>query len=228
MSVIERNDRHEYFIDGIERPGVNFILETVGVKKPCPFIKTHFLTRGKYTHQAIDLEIEGVLDYDNLDDALCPFIDGFRDFVTDTGIKLFVEPIKSRWISYSNPPFCGEYDGRGQLPDHPRPAIGEWKTGYKQAWHKYQVGLYALAKGDHDCFIVWLSKEGKYKWEYFGGAKYLALENECRDILANFYREFMNGDLLSGQPVVAAPFPMTSSLSDEPGSTGPGFITDEK
>ena len=196
---IERNDNHEYRIDGREIPYVSMILEVTGIKKKCDFIKPHYLTRGTYFHQAIDYDIEGKLDYDSLDNSLKPFIDGFRDFRKSTGIIFSNETKQDRKI-YHKPPYeyCGEYDCKGQIPGHKRQALIEWKSGYRQTWHKYQNGLYCLDT-DYESVIVWFAKDGTWKWKYYTAIEQLQIAQECRKILEKFYSEFMNADLFGNK-----------------------------
>jgi hypothetical protein len=224
MGMIERDDNHRYFKDGREIPYVSMILEVTGIKKPCNFIRPHYLERGRIFHEGIDLEIDNGFGQYIHDKAIQPFIDGFHDFAKTTGVQFQPEKKSERKVYMHSPEFCGEYDRSAQFPGHKRPALCEWKSGYKQSWHPYQNGLYCLAKGGHDNVVVWFAKDGTWKWKYYEGLEYLAIEQKCRLILEKFYREFMNADLY-GRPAASVPSPLQSPPIDEiPASAGAGSL----
>jgi hypothetical protein len=224
MGMIERDDNHRYFKDGREIPGVHFILEITGKIKNDWKIPDHFLTRGKYIEDAVRLLIDGVLDENNLDKRLKPFIIAFKAFQKDTGVELINLPKKERFLYNRNPEYCGEYDFPAQFPGHKRMACLELKGGYEQPFHKYQNGMYCMALKNMDNVILWLRKDGTYKYRYYSALKQLAIEQKCRLILEKFYREFMNADLY-GRPAASVPSPLQSPPIDEiPASAGAGSL----
>lgn len=53
-----------------------------------PWFSDAVKARGTYVHQAIQMDVEGVLDYDALDDAIRGSVDGWRAFLMETGAEI--------------------------------------------------------------------------------------------------------------------------------------------
>lgn len=78
---------HEYYFDGRNVPGISKILKKLGLTKSYAGVNDYYRQRGVFAHEAIELDLQGDLDFDTLDPALKPFVTAWRAFVAKHGYK---------------------------------------------------------------------------------------------------------------------------------------------
>lgn len=79
-----KEDKHQYFWDGVEVPGITHILKTVGLSKPYDNVDPYYRDRGKAVHKAIELDIQGDLDLSTLHEDCVPYFKAWKGFVKKT------------------------------------------------------------------------------------------------------------------------------------------------
>lgn len=67
------SEKHQYFWNGKRVPGVNQILQELGLAKDFSRVDTFYRDRGIATHKALELYIKGTLDQDSLDPVIVPY-----------------------------------------------------------------------------------------------------------------------------------------------------------
>ncbi len=153
LSFIVRPDfdheEHVYRVDGVARPGVTEILKAANLSDNAtggngwsidPDVLDNAAERGAIVHLAVELDCQGTLDEDTVDDEIWPYVEAWRDFVSDTGFL----PLANELTFYEP---CSDYAGTldmiGLIGD--QLTILDLKTGSVglKAWHKYQLAAYA-------------------------------------------------------------------------------------
>lgn len=103
---------HRYQINGKDVPSVTQVL---GMANLYAFIDKQLLAKaarfGTAVHKATELYDAGTLDYNSLDAALVPYLEGWRKFLTDTQFQI----INSEEIVGSSLGYAGTYDRIGLL-----------------------------------------------------------------------------------------------------------------
>lgn len=101
---------HRYYVDNKLTPSVTQIL---GLANLYEFIDKRLLEKagrfGTAVHKATELFDEGTLDFESLDVALIPYLEGWKKFLTDTKFEL----LESESIVASKLGFAGTYDRVG-------------------------------------------------------------------------------------------------------------------
>jgi len=174
-----REDTHEYFFDGKQVPGVNEVMQSVGVVDysfiPVADRDTYF-TRGTYVHLAMELLLKDELDWDTIDPAIEGYVRAGQQFIFDTGFKAInIEtPLYHPVWGYAGTPDCV-----GVLCDNPldsrfvaineRHIVIDWKSCPIMSYVRWQTAAYqelyainGIANGV-ERYGVELKKTGKYK-----------------------------------------------------------------
>lgn len=141
-----RHDTHQYFVDGIEIPGVSDILEEGGLKHGWQGF-SQAQERGIKVHQACEL-----LDLDDLDWASLGewplewrnLVKSWERFKADTG---FVPELIEYQGYHPQFRFAGTLDRRGRFPGEAVSTILDLKTGAKEDWHRFQTEGYKVLGG---------------------------------------------------------------------------------
>ena len=157
MNLTFDPESHVYRFNGRKVPSVTEILRAEG------FIDTAWFTdygrqRGKLAHLAIHLLDEGELDEESLDPVLSPYVEAWKRFKADTGVRV----IESE-APCADP--LGRYAG---TPDKIVVMDGKQvcldiKTGTVQPWTRLQLCAYCEAKGIYRRSAVGLHDDGTYK-----------------------------------------------------------------
>lgn len=152
------DDQHVYTLDGRPLPSSTGILKAQG------FIDTTWYNedarlRGTYCHLACHLYDKGTLDYDALDDALKPYLDGYIRFIEETGFQVVESEVPRYHPQYL---YAGTPDKTGAM--NGADALVDLKTGVIQPWTALQLASYEMFfDGPMKRFGVQLTDDGKYK-----------------------------------------------------------------
>lgn len=153
LSFIARPDfdpeTHTYRVDGVVRPSVTEILRTANLSdngmsaggwEIDADVLDNAAERGTMVHLAVELDCQGVLDEDSVDDEIWPYVEAWREFVADTG---FVRIANELPIYEPMGDYCGTLDLLGYIGEEL--TIIDLKTGSVglKPWHKYQLAAYA-------------------------------------------------------------------------------------
>lgn len=133
---ITLNDDHEYFVDGVRKPGVSEILEDVGLIDKT-WYNDHACLRGTYVHKAVEIYHTSILDFSSLDDEIKPYFRAYVQFVQKTRFKpLLVERM------YHEPTYdyCGTPDLVGYV--NGELTVIDIKTGGVSNWAPIQLAGY--------------------------------------------------------------------------------------
>lgn len=164
-----KDDTHQYFLDGVEIPGITSVLKRAGIvgNYPCDCDETPgcFCPRCKGTkiHKAIEFDCKSTLDFDSLDVSMKPYILGWRDFCKafDYHPEYYELKVFSRSYRYA-----GRIDTAGKLKD--KFYLVEIKTGAKHPTHKLQTAAQSFAftttenKNVDGRLCVYLKDDGTY------------------------------------------------------------------
>ena len=149
---------HTYRLDGVEIPGVNKILEALGIKDTRWYTE-EACARGKAVHDAIQYLVEDDLDEASVAPEIAPYVDAFRLFLKESGFQVQEAEIRlsSRPVSYAG---TADLIGRFELG----PCLVEIKTGSTPPWAKLQAAAYALCfTVPPQRFLLELRKNGTYR-----------------------------------------------------------------
>lgn len=171
-------ETHTYRVNGVVMPHVTGLLRDAGLSGDPATGTPNFQIpdevignareRGHYVHEAIELDAQGILDEDSLDDEIYGYLEAWRDFVDDTGYVSIAQEIPCYVPEYG---YCCTVDDVGYIGD--RLTIIDRKTGSVglKPWHKYQLAANAwpfvlstvpIADWPHR-MMVWLRPELKRK-----------------------------------------------------------------
>jgi len=73
-------EKHQYWLGEKRIPGVSEILQKVGLTKNYDGVDPFFRDRGRATHKAIELHLQGILDPSSLDLAVTPHFEAFLKY----------------------------------------------------------------------------------------------------------------------------------------------------
>ena len=120
---IEMDSEHRYMADGLPCVSVTTILQKLGFvdfSKVPPEILEYASLRGKYTHMAIELYLQGKLNEKTLDTAIQPYFQGFKKFASEHELKpLHLEKMFAikHLLLAGTIDFIGEVDGVKRICD---------------------------------------------------------------------------------------------------------------
>ena len=153
------SQNHKFSINGHPLPSVTTILSDIGFINKDWFTEDG-RTRGSFVHLACQLDDQGELDEESLDDTLRPYLTAWRSFKSDSGIdiKKIEEP-----GYFINPLFAG-------IPDrvcilNKTKTIIDIKSGVVSPVTGLQLAAYDIIEGGirNKRLAVHLTEEGKYK-----------------------------------------------------------------
>lgn len=133
-------DTHEYFWDGIKKPGVSDIIDSAGLSdfwKVPKYILDKAAYLGKCVHEACHYLDTNTLDWETLDELLVPYVHAWRQFKEDTRFEIRHSEVKLYSKKYGfagTPDRIGLIDGKEVLPDI--------KTGINTIAHGVQTAAY--------------------------------------------------------------------------------------
>jgi len=162
-----KEDTHEYFADGKLVPGVNEIMESVGVQD---FSRNggdpeEYFPRGLIVHDCMKLLLTDGLDWDTVDPRIEGYVRAGEKFISDSGFKpICVE----KPLYHPSWNYAGTGDAVGTVPDG-RVILPDWKTGAVTRSVKWQTAGYGeLYDVNGICKVterygLQLKSNGKYK-----------------------------------------------------------------
>jgi hypothetical protein len=161
---------HKYQLGDRVLPSVTQVLQATGLADfSAPWFTADCRDRGSLMHQAIALDVEGVLDDETLDPQLRPYLDGWRRFLEESRCEV------ERWETPVCDPalgYAGTLDGILRVPhSDARRLLVDIKRGFyrsagpqtaaykRLAWHFYtdQPVIFERA-------VVELSGDGRYQF----------------------------------------------------------------
>lgn len=162
-------ESHRYQLGDRVLPSVTGILKDTGLADfSAPWFTADCLERGSFIHQAIALDVEGVLDDDVLDPSLRPYLDGWRQFLSDTGYEI------DRWETPVCDPvlgYAGTLDGILRMPNAgARRLLVDIKRGFyrsagpQTAAYKRLAGQFYSQPVFFDRAVVQLMGDGRYQF----------------------------------------------------------------
>lgn len=112
---------HSYFFDGNPVPGVTSILKPItDYSAVPPHVLQAAANFGKAVHLACELDDLGELDESQLDPALMPYLEGWRNFSREHGVQWFAieQPVYNKALRYAGTPDrYGIVDGLNAVVD---------------------------------------------------------------------------------------------------------------
>ena len=165
-----RESDHSYWLNDVRVPGVNEIIEAVGLTDPAAkrnYTPFH-AARGKALHKATYLHDIGVLDESTIDPEITGYFKAYKLFV-----KQYIQ-YQDQWsameliVFNSDLFYAGTLDRTGRLCTKDGLIIVDIKSGQKEKWHAVQLALYALALSEGNRFDLklyglYLKKDGTFK-----------------------------------------------------------------
>ncbi len=150
---------HKYSYDGKQLPSVTTVIKEV-LDIQYPDYAIYHATRGTYVHKAIELYLNGTLDFSSVDKTIKPYLDSFIKFQE----KAKIEPIllEERFAD-KDITFAGTVDIVGKVKG--KTYLFDIKTGQKQDSYNAQMAGYKKLLNDNDTeidgiYILDLKPEG--------------------------------------------------------------------
>lgn len=124
---------HTYRVAGIVRPSVTQILHPIhNFDHVDPDVLERARQFGTHVHAATDLFDRGILDEDNLDLPLVPYLEAYKTFLLETG---FVVTHSEERVYNPRQKYCGTLDRRGTWKG------STWLLDFKSGAVPRSVGL---------------------------------------------------------------------------------------
>ncbi len=135
--------KHKYSYDGKQLPSVTTVIKEV-LNIQYPDYAIYHATRGTFVHKAIELYLNGTLDFSSIDETIKPYLDSFIKFQE----KARIEPIllEERFAD-KNITFAGTVDIVGKVKG--KTYLFDIKTGHKQDSYKAQMAGYKKLLSDN-------------------------------------------------------------------------------
>jgi hypothetical protein len=161
--------KHEYRYDGVVIPGVTTILKPLIDYSHVPADRLAAASRlGTMVHKTTELYDEGVLDEDDLDPILVPYLEGWKRFRRE--VEFVPDTIEQR-LYHPELRYCGTSDRTGRVRGYKSvvdikkmmtlgPVIGVQTAAYMEAHNRHGAGIekrYALG----------LRPDGTYRLQEF-------------------------------------------------------------
>lgn len=155
-------ENHKYFYAGYPVPGLNEILESMGLcdfSNVPPGLLEYKTAIGDAVHLALDLDSAGILDEESLDDQTLPRVEAYRKFAKD---HQFVTEWSERQL-FSERGYAGTGDRGGKM--NGLSAYVDIKTGCKYRENRLKTAGYnaILQYAVRGC--VYLFEDGTYEWD---------------------------------------------------------------
>lgn len=159
---------HKYTYLGSPYPNVTSILQAVGITNytwmPAAQKEAVF-QRGSFAHKACELDDDGSLDWEELDEELRGYVLAWRAFKAELSVMggVLLPDWTERKMVCVALGYCGTMDRMVELNGHTVPL--DIKTGVITKACGIQLAAYDLARGacDGERWGVQLSKDGEYK-----------------------------------------------------------------
>jgi hypothetical protein len=153
---------HEYKIGGVKIPSVTQIIKEAGLMPTYKPDGDFAMVRGSHVHKAAELYDLGRLDEENLDQALVPYLEGWKKYREQAKIEFVAGGIE-KMVADQAGRFAGTLDRLGLDKDGALCVI-DIKTGSPAAWHSLQMAAYAMTqKGLPRRIAVYLTGAAEYR-----------------------------------------------------------------
>jgi hypothetical protein len=169
---------HSYRVNGRAVPSVTQVLSPLEDFSRVP---RHVLEAarefGQHVHEACDLYNRGELDWLTLDSALTPYVEGWRQFIDETGAVILASefPVAHDQLGYAGTPdVLIQMRDKLWIPDIKSTAIVPSTVGYQTA--AYSKAYQRMTGQEPSRCCVLLTGDGRYKlhtrketsdWEMF-------------------------------------------------------------
>lgn len=157
--------KHEYRVDGCVVPSVTQVNRLAGLSD-FDGVNPDLLERnqefGTHVHKAVELCCKGTLDEEKLDEALRPYLQGWKNFVEDFGYICHAWEHQGYSEVYR---FAFTIDQLGEITKgkYVGKSIGDIKTGKPKPADAVQLGGYKIGTGREykNVFILYLDPDFK-------------------------------------------------------------------
>jgi len=150
MNDILLTEDHKYFVNGREVPGVTTILKEM-LNLDMGMTDQFYRDRGTEIHKACELWIKGERGF-VMDSRICPFLDGFKKFLRETGFEVRYVEKKIHNPTYQ---YCGTLDLFGMMEvNHDKYALIDIKGGVKAKYYRLQTALYGQGLFAHEQYDI--------------------------------------------------------------------------
>jgi len=124
---------------GDELPRVSQILKLAGVLPDSTYLPQSALDRGTAVHLYTELYDRGRLDESQVDPIVAPYLEGYKNFLLETGAEVIgiEEKVESRIYQYQ-----GRLDRRLKIGKDF--LVMDIKCGQPMPWHALQLAAYSL------------------------------------------------------------------------------------
>lgn len=166
--LVFRAEDHSYWLGERRLPSVTAVLKDAGLADfSAPWFTDAILARGSAIHQAIALDIEGVLDEDGLDETLLPYLAGWRRFLEESVFEV------ERWeIPVCDPilGYAGTLDGILRTSSGTRKTLVDVKRGFypsagpQTAAYQRLAGRFYDTAVSIDRAVIELPGDGTYRF----------------------------------------------------------------
>ncbi len=168
---------HKYSYGGKILPSVTTIIkETLNIQYPEYAI--YHATRGTFVHKAIELYLNGNLDFSSIDETIRPYLDSFIKFQEQAKIEpvLLEERFADKALTFAGTvDIVGKVKGKTYLFDiktgQKQDSYNAQMAGYKKLLNDNDInidGIYILDLKPSGCKVIKIEKIEKY-WELFEG-----------------------------------------------------------
>lgn len=159
--VLDSSTHRYYYVSPGARPqpvaGVTEILKGVGIISH-DWVSEYALDRGTQVHKAMQLLIQGRLDWSSLDERIAGYVKGGAKFCAAAGVELGAPESLTEHLVYSRTyGYAGKLDAF--LSVFGRQAIVDWKSGVLGLAH-IQTSAYAEAFAEERGIVASLPRYG--------------------------------------------------------------------
>lgn|SRR3990167_181921 len=158
MPLVIDREKHEYHVDGRKVLSITDCMKSAGLIDNV-YADDYTLWVGTATHRAIELHINGTLNYAVLDPELIPRVEAWDEFIKHTGFR----PLATEKAFYNfNLRVAGTLDVYGVFPDD-KEGIIEIKSGDVSRWAGIQTAGQDILMGgkQRQRFGIKIPKIGK-------------------------------------------------------------------
>ena len=176
---------HVYRLGDRVLPSVTQVLKEAGIIDDTWYTEESRI-RGSFAHEATALDDAGVLDESSVDSSLAGYLEAWRRFKRDSGMRILKAEFRICDRVYG---YAGTVD-RLAVVRH-QPTIPDIKTGDPEPWHALQLAGYArCVPGRPMRMGVYLHDDGKYTTRTYTDPSDDAAFLACVGV-ANWKRRFM-------------------------------------
>jgi hypothetical protein len=134
-------EAHRYTLNGKRVPSVTQVLSVLEDWDKVPWdVLEAARVFGSHVHDAVDLMIRGILDWDALDAALLPYVQGAQRFIADSGIRIVRSELR---VAHPTLGFAGTMDVLADWTGNL--SVIDWKSGVLPRAVGPQTAAYAEA-----------------------------------------------------------------------------------